>query len=71
MTEPPGPEEKAGQALRRWREARRWTRKEAAEKLGVSERTIENWEQGVRTPPALQVLERLLRSGRRLDDPHG
>jgi len=71
MTEPPKPDEKSGQALRRWREMRGWTREEAAEKLGVSARTLENWELGVRTPPALQVLERLLRSGRRLNDPHG
>lgn len=71
MTDPPTPLEKSGQALRRWREARRWTREQCAEKLGISARTLENWELGIRTPPALQVLERLLRSGRKLETPDG
>ncbi len=51
---------KVASALRQWREAKGWTRREAAEHLGVNERTLEGWEYGTRTPPALTVLERML-----------
>lgn len=53
---------KPAEVLRRWREAKGWTRKQAAEHLGVSERSIENWEYGHRTPQPLPFLEQLLES---------
>lgn len=45
--------------LRTWREDRGWTRKQAAEHLGVNVRTLESWEYGVRKPPGLHALEKL------------
>lgn len=51
---------RAPTTLQQWREAMGWTRKRAAAHLKVSERTIENWEYGHRTPMALGVLEGLL-----------
>ena len=32
-------------ALQDWRESNRYTQQEAADKLGVSRRSLENWEQ--------------------------
>ena len=45
--------------LRQWREAKGWTRKQAAAHFGVSVRSIENWEAGVRKPRALKLLDAL------------
>lgn len=45
--------------LREWREAKGWSRAQAAEYLGVKPRTLESWEYGFRNPPALGVLEKL------------
>lgn len=44
------------------REREGWTQKQLAGKLGVSPRTIENWEQGRRavSGPALVVLKGLI-----------
>jgi len=36
--------------LLKWRSKRGWTREEAAAKLGVSRRTLQEWEQGRRMP---------------------
>jgi transcriptional regulator with XRE-family HTH domain len=33
-----------------WRTQRGWTREESAAKLGVSRRTLQEWEQGRRVP---------------------
>jgi transcriptional regulator with XRE-family HTH domain len=45
--------------LRTWRRQRGWTRKEAAAFLEISPKTLESYELGYRTPPALDMLERL------------
>ena len=58
-------ESKVGEALRAWRERKGWTQKRAAEEMKVSERTWQNWEQGHRTPAALEVLERIIERGRK------
>ena len=41
-----------------------WTQKEFAEKLGVSIRTVQNWDQGKRKPGkrSLKDIEKLLNS---------
>jgi len=36
--------------LLRWRTERDWSREESAAKLGVSRRTLQEWEQGRRVP---------------------
>jgi transcriptional regulator with XRE-family HTH domain len=36
--------------LLNWRTRRGWTREESAAKLGVSRRTLQEWEQGRRVP---------------------
>ena len=46
-------------ALRKWRKARGYTRRQAAEHFGVSERSIENWEYGHRKPPSIKLLDAL------------
>lgn len=48
-----------GTELRNWREAKGWTRRQAAIHLGVSEGAIEKWESGERKPPALKLLDAL------------
>lgn len=50
--------EDMGATLRRWRLAKGWTRRRAAQELNVSERTIENWEYGHRKPKFLPLLEK-------------
>ena len=45
-----------GADLRKWRKAKGWTRKQAAEHFGVSERSIENWEYGHRKPASIKLL---------------
>lgn len=46
--------------LRSWREAQGWSRAKAADYFGVNARTLEGWEQGRRTPPALNALRKLM-----------
>ena len=36
-----------------WRTQRGWTREESAAKLGVSHRTLQEWEQGRRAPSGM------------------
>ena len=60
MTNDPKKTIRAGQRLRAWREAKGWTRKKAAKELGVTERSLENWEYGHRKPPAVAALEKML-----------
>lgn len=45
--------------LRKWREDKGWTRKQAAEHLGVKVKTIESWEYGYRKPSGAVILEKL------------
>ncbi len=52
--------------LRKWRLAKGWTRKQAAEHLGVKVKTLESWEYGYRKPPALKALEKLWAIKRRV-----
>jgi DNA-binding transcriptional regulator YiaG len=49
-------------AVAGWREKHGLTQAAAAAALNVSQRTIENWEQGLYTPrgPALETLDRKL-----------
>lgn len=67
---PPHSEASIGATLRRWRKDKGWTRKQAAEHLGVNARTLESWEYGYRTPPSFKLLDNggllrdLLRSSR-------
>lgn len=51
-----------GPDIKNWRAALGENRAWLAEKCGVSSRTVEAWEQGIRTPsgPALLLLERLV-----------
>ena len=53
------------QELMRWRKSKGWTRKRAAEELGVNARTLESWEYGYRKPPGLIALEKLWATKRR------
>lgn len=46
-------------SLRQWRKAKGWTRRQAAEYLEVNARTLESWEYGYRTPPSLNLLDKL------------
>jgi Predicted transcriptional regulator len=46
--------------LRTWRLALGWTRKQAAEFLGVPLRTLEGWEQGRRKPDQEGPIRRLM-----------
>jgi DNA-binding transcriptional regulator YiaG len=52
-------------ALTEWRKAKGWTRRQAAEQLGINHRTLEGWEYGRRRPPAIVVLEKLWAERRR------
>lgn len=47
--------------IKTFRKSQKWTVKELAEKLDVSPRTVESWEQGRRNPsgPVLKLLESL------------
>lgn len=51
-------ENEFGSLALKWRETKNLTRVEAAEKLGVPYRTLEDWEAGRRTPTA--VLRNML-----------
>lgn len=52
--------ETAGQRIKRLREERRWSQSNLAEQLGVSSKTISNWERDQHIPRAsLGALERL------------
>jgi DNA-binding transcriptional regulator YiaG len=42
--------ERFGEDLVQWRSRHAWTRAESAQKLGVSPRTLQEWEQGRRVP---------------------
>ncbi len=50
--------------LRAWREANNLSQGTAAARLGVTRRSIENWEQGIRTPQglALQALQNMIQT---------
>jgi DNA-binding transcriptional regulator YiaG len=52
-------------ALMEWRKAKGWTRKQAAEELGINHRTLEGWEYGRRKPPSFKLLEKLWAERRR------
>ena len=52
-------------ALRQWRKAKGWTRKQAAAHLNVNVRTLESWEYGYRKPPAMNLVEKLWAQKRR------
>jgi len=49
--------EETGTAIRRARQRRRWTQAEAAERLGVSVRTIGDWERGTKLPRNVTIVE--------------
>lgn len=51
-------------ALRRWRKARGLSQGQAAPVLGITRRTLENWEQGINAPRglALATLRQLLKT---------
>ena len=66
LSDPVPPEE-----LRDWRRKRGWTQAQAARYLGVSQRTIENWEQGyrpMRHPVAMKKLMAQARINRREEE---
>jgi putative transcriptional regulator len=46
-------EQTFGELVRTWRERRKLSRVDAARKLGVPLRTLEDWEYGKRTPRGL------------------
>jgi transcriptional regulator with XRE-family HTH domain len=46
-------------SLRAWRKSKGWTRKQAAEFLGVNVRTLESWEYGYRAPPMTAAFNKL------------
>jgi putative transcriptional regulator len=46
-------EQTFGELVRAWRERRKLSRVDAARKLGVPLRTLEDWEYGKRTPRGL------------------
>lgn len=48
-----------GEALKAWREERGLKQVDAAKKLGVTKRSLQNWEQGTRRPHPL--IEQVLR----------
>ena len=54
------PKHPASSPLRRWREEKGWTRKQAAEYLEINARTLESWESGARHPPGLSLVEKLV-----------
>lgn len=47
--------------LRQWRAAHGLGRKAGAEELGVSKRTLQDWEQARRTNPYYETIEPVLR----------
>jgi DNA-binding transcriptional regulator YiaG len=47
---------KFARALQAWRERKRFSQKDAAEFLGISKRTLENWEQERATPRSYAVV---------------
>ncbi len=47
---------KFARALQAWRERRRFSQRDAAEFLGISKRTLENWEQERATPRGFAVV---------------
>lgn len=49
-----------GSELREWRDSLGWTQKEAAQYLGQSLRSYENWEQGHRPVPYPVTIRRLM-----------
>lgn len=51
-----------GESLRKFRESRKWTQKELAERLGVNRTTYANYESEVANPPK-KVMDELLRLG--------
>lgn len=55
-------EELTGAEIKAWREGIGQPRRWLAEKLGVSAKTVESWEYGVRNPggPALRLIELLM-----------
>lgn len=55
-------EELTGAEIKAWREGIGQPRRWLAEKLGVSAKTVESWEYGVRNPggPALRLLQLLM-----------
>ncbi|MBL9158848.1 MAG: helix-turn-helix domain-containing protein [Verrucomicrobiales bacterium] len=63
-------EELTGAEIKAWREGIGQPRKWLAEKLGVSAKTVESWEYGVRNPsgPALRLLELLMTQHRSQKD---
>ena len=52
--------EPLGEQIRRARQRRRWSQAEAARKLGVSARSLGDWERGVKKPRNLTVIEDVL-----------
>src|SRR5262245_66117044 len=54
------PVEDVAARIRRARQRRRWTQAEAAERMGVSVRTIGDWERGTKTPRNLTIVEDVL-----------
>jgi DNA-binding transcriptional regulator YiaG len=46
--------------IRRLRRQNNWSVKNLADRLGVSPRTVENWEQGRRTPTSLTLVNLFL-----------
>jgi putative transcriptional regulator len=50
--------------LKDWRRSKKLSQSEAAETLGVSVRTLQEWEQGRRTPRGLALTSLLERIGR-------
>jgi putative transcriptional regulator len=63
-------EELTGAEIKAWREGIGQPRRWLAEKLGVSAKTVESWEYGVRNPsgPALRLLELLMTQHRSKKD---
>lgn len=54
-------------ALREWRRRMRWTQKRAAEHMGCTLRTYENWEQGYKTPRHPVAVRKLMKITRSRD----
>ena len=46
-----------GKQIRKYREARRISQKELAQRLGISNSRVSNWEQGVNRPDADMIAE--------------
>lgn len=62
--------ETAGQRIKRLREERRWSQRDLAAKLGMSSKTISNWERDQHIPRAsLGALEKLFNEPLTEDDP--